>query len=129
MLEADLVQWLGSVLPGTDVFYQHIDRKTPDEFAWVIRSGDDSEDELDGGGEPDRVFFDLEIYARDLTTMQALSQAIRDERDYRGTFGDGYVDDVEITDQIDDYQTRANADSLPEFSTTFRMVVTGYAPP
>ena len=127
MLENDLVAWLNSVL-GCDVHYQHLDRKPATTFAWFIRSGDDSADSLDDDGEPDQVFFDLELYSSSLTGLQSLSSLMRSQRDYRGDIGTGYVDDIAITDQVDDYQLRANADTLPEYSTSFRLTVTGYIP-
>jgi hypothetical protein len=127
MLEADLVAWLSDNLEA-EVFYQHINHQPTSPFVWFSRSGDETFDTLDGDGEPDVVYFNLEIYSDDLGELQSLSSELRSHRDYRGSIGTGYVDDIGISDQIDDYQFKATADSLPEFSTSFRLIVTGYAP-
>jgi hypothetical protein len=126
MLENDLVTWISSVLTDCEVFYQHLNRNPGSPFAWFIRSGDSTADSLNDDGEPDQVFFDLEIYSNDLTELQTLAATIRDQRDYRGDIGNGYVDDVSIADQVDGYELQASAESLPEYSTAFRVIVTGY---
>lgn len=125
MLENDLITWLASVTSQT-VFYQHLNREPPDSFLWFIRNGDDGNDELDGSGEPDTVYFDLEAYASTPAEIQALAKILRQQRDYRGALGSGTVDDIDFQDQRDDYEPQANADTLPDYSATFRMVVTGY---
>lgn len=125
MLEQDLVAWFSENL-SVPVHYQHLDRNPSSKFAWLVRSGDDNADSLDDSGEPDIVFFDLEIYASSLTDFQDLAILVRALRDYRGTLGESYVDDIAITDQIDDYEYRANADSLPEYRAAFRITVSGY---
>jgi len=125
MLEVDLVSWLDSTL-GCEVFYQHLHRQPVSPFVWFTRSGDSSADALDDSGDPDVVFCDLEIYSDDLAELQTICAALRAERDYRGDLGNGYVDDIAIVDQVDDYQLRASAESLPQFSTSFRLTITGY---
>lgn len=115
---------------GISVFYQHLNRKQDNEFAWFLRNGDETEDTLDGDGSPDTVYFDLEVYTDDVDTLPTLCGKLRGLSDYRGLLRvdspESYVDDLEIRDQSDDYEPRANADSLPAYSASFRMMATGF---
>lgn len=124
-LEQDLIAWLAAAT-GVPVHFQHLDRKPADVFVWFIRNGDESADTIDQTGDPDVVYFDLEAYASSLTEAGRIADVIRGLRDYRGAVGTGWVDDVDFQDQRDDYEPQANAESLPDYAVSFRMVVTGY---
>jgi hypothetical protein len=125
MLEQDLVTWL-SEITALPAHYQHLDSKPARAFVWFIRNGDDDLDTLDGSGEPDVVYFDLEIYDQTPVSVQSLAQVIRSYRDYRGELGDGAVDDIAFEDQRDDYESQASADTLPPYTAAFRLIVSGY---
>lgn len=125
-LEENLVTWLNSVT-GLPVHYQHIDRQPAGAFCWFIRNGDEDLDTLDGSGEPDVVYFDLEVYAQTAAAIQSQSKILRAQRDYGGALGDGTVDDISIDDQRDDYEPQAAAESLPPYAAAFRLTISGYA--
>ena len=126
MIEEDLKTWLGTLQAGLRTFYQHLLSAPPRKFIWFRRAGDESLDTIDGTGEPDIIYFDVEVYAETLTDLTTLCAALRTRRDYRGVFGSARVEDVQIQDQQDDYEPKASADSLPEFMSSFRLIVTGY---
>lgn len=125
MLEQDLVDWL-SETTGVAAHYQHLDSKPPQQFVWFIRNGDGDLETLDGTGEPDIVYFDLEIYAETPAAVQAIALLIRAKRDYRGDIGDGRVEDIAFEDQRDDYESQASAETLPAYAASFQLVVSGY---
>lgn len=127
MLEQDLLSWLGATT-SLPTFYQHIDTKPPAAFIWVQRNGDNSLDCLDETGEPDEVFFDIEIYCQTSIDLQTKNRLLRLQRDYRGAIGTGWVDDIAIDDQRDDYEPQASADTLPPLLSAFRLTVSGYIP-
>lgn len=128
MLEQDLVKWLAE-LTALPVYYQHIDQQPAEKFVWFTRNGDDSTDCLDElGEEPDIVYFDVELYASSAIELQEKTKLLRSGRDYRGDLDTGWVDDIAIADQRDDYQPQANAESLPPFMSAYRFTVTGYIP-
>lgn len=127
-IESDLLAHIADHL-NIPVHYQHLSRRPTGEFAWFIRNGEDYHDDLDpDSSEPDVVYCDLELYADSADRLVDLATLTRSMRDYRGSFGDGpaFIDDIGIEDQRDDYEQQAPADSLPPFSTSFRVVLTGY---
>ena len=126
MIEKDLRTWLGSILSGLRVFYLHLDKQPPDAFAWFIRAGDDRLDTIDASGEPDIIYFDIELWTGSPAELTTLAAALRAQSDYRGVFGAGWVDDIQILDQQDDYEPQASADTLPPYGTAFRLIVSGY---
>lgn len=130
-LEQDLVAFLRTrlSLDGNQVFYQHLERKPSAPFAWFIRNGDDDADSLDDadGEEPFTVYFDLEIYADSPDVVQTKASIAR-KIDFYGDVGSGRVQSIEITDQKDDYELQAQADTLPPYSASFRIAVSGYEP-
>lgn len=128
MIEKDLRTWLATMQANLRVFYLHLDKQPPSKFVWFIRAGDDRVDELaaDSGAAPDIIYFDVEVWASSLDDLTALCAALRAKTDYRGAFGDGLVDDCQVIDQRDDYEPQASADTLPEFGSAFRLIVTGY---
>lgn len=130
-LEQDLRTFLKSKLSFNDnqVFYQHLDRKPTSPFIWFIRNGDDSADSLDDldGDEPFTVYFDVELYGDSATALQSLATTVRRQSNYTGSMGSGYVQDIEVSDQKDDYELQAQAETLPEYSASFRIAISGYA--
>ncbi len=126
-IEANMRVWLMAlVTPPIPAFYQHLQDDPPDTYAYFRRAGDDSLDTIDGSGEPDIIYWDVELYSQSVSDHVALCKAIRAFRDYRGALGDGYVEDIQVTDQQDDYEPSANADSLPPYLGAFRVITTGY---
>lgn len=130
-LEDDLKQWIAETT-GKACYYQHANSPEESEYVWFIRAGDDSEDELDAtpGEEPDRVFFDVEIYAATSAACSAIAKTLRAKRDYRGLLepSDGYADDIGIEDTQDDYEPQAEAQDLPPFMSALRLTLSGYTP-
>lgn len=130
-IEDDLKQWIAGVT-GVSCFHQHVESNSLDEFIWFARAGDDSEDELDPvvGEEPDRVYFDVEIYAQTSSACSTIARTLRSKRDYRGQLSPatGRVDDVLVEDTQDDYEPQAEAQDIPEMMSTLRLVVSGYQP-
>ena len=114
------------VSPPVRAFYQHIDTDPGAKFVWFRRNGDDRLDTIDGTGEPDIIYFDVELYASTIGDCHALVAALRELHDLRGAFGAGTVEDIQVTDQQDDYQPQATGDTLPSFSAAFRVTVTLY---
>lgn len=112
--------------PPVRAFYQHLGDDPGAKFIWFRRNGDDRLDTIDGTGEPEIIYLDVEVYASTIAECQALITALRGLHDLRGAYGAGVVEDIQITDQQDDYQPQASGDSLPPFSAAFRMTVTLY---
>jgi len=129
MLETSFIGFLQAELglSSGSVFYQHLTQQPPATFVWFVRNGDERADSLDDDGEePFVVFFDVEIYAGTPAAIQQKSQQLRSISDHRGAFGGGFVQDVSVQDQRDDYENQANAESLPAYSAAFRVSITGY---
>lgn len=126
MIEKDMRLWLMTLETGLRAFYQHMDKAPGTKFVWFKRAGDDTLDTIDASGEPDIIYFDVEIYASELDDQVALNAALRAKRDHRGAFGEAWVEDVQVQDQQDDYEPQASGDSLPPFMASFRLTVTGY---
>lgn len=126
MIEADLRSWLGSLNDAAPVHFAHAKEAPGERFAWFVRSGDESLDTIDGEGEPDIIYFDLELFDEDLARLVALAKDLSVRRDYRGEFGDGYVEDVAIEDHRDDYESQTNLDTLPTYMKAFRLTISGY---
>ncbi len=129
-IEEDFLKFL-SQKTNLPAFYQHLNSNPGDKFAWFIRNGDDELDTLDDevGAEPDIVYFDVEVYASTAQEISNKAKLMRSGRGYRGNFNSGaYVDDVSITDQRDDYEPQASAETLPPFMAGFRVAVSGYQP-
>ena len=126
MIETDLRTWLAALDNAPPVHFAHLEGNPGDRFAWFIRSGDESLDTIDGDGEPDIIYFDLELFDSNLETLVALAKALTARRDYRGVFGTGYVEDVAIEDHRDDYESQSSADTLPTYMKAFRLTISGY---
>lgn len=130
MLEQDLIEFLKSRLSfgENQVFYQHLERRPQSPFAWLVRNGDEFADAMDDddGDEPFVVYFDLEIYSSFANEIQQKSGLARRIRNYGGAMGQGTVQDLEISDQRDDYETQATAETLPAYGAYFRVAVRGY---
>lgn len=126
MIETDLRTWLQSLEAELQVFYLHLQAQPPTKFMWFIRAGDDRLDTIDASGEPDIIYFDVELWAASPAELTTLAAALRAQSDYRGDLGDGWVDDIQVLDQQDDYEPQATADTLPPYGTAFRLIVSGY---
>ncbi len=130
-LEDDLKQWIAGVT-AVPCYYLHENSPVGASYVWFIRAGDESEDELDAveGEEPDRVFFDVEIYAPTSSACSAIARLLRSKRDYRGQLSPaaGHVDDVGIEDTQDDYEPQAEAEDLPPFMSALGLTVSGFTP-
>jgi len=126
-MQSHLTTWLTEVL-SAPAYYQHVDEPpTEDEFVWLTRSGDEELDCLDETGEPDIVYFDLEIYAQTRSDLEDKSLLLRAKRDFRGFIQtDIFVDDLEISDQRDDYEPQCIGENLPPFLAVFQLKVSGY---
>lgn len=125
-MEEHLITWLNSIL-GLEIYYQHTEDPTESEFVWVTRSGDEELDTLDQSGEPDIVYFDLELYCETTTSLQAKTALLRAQRDFRGQLDTNqFVDDIQIQDQRDDYEPDCYAENLPVYLAAFQLVVSGY---
>jgi hypothetical protein len=111
---------------GARAFYQHIDDDPGEKFYWFIRNGDERLDTLDGTGEPEIIYCDVELYTSTLDQLQDMINGLRDLQDWRGTFGTGTIEDIDITDQQDGYEPQAAGDTLPPFSAAFRVKFTLY---
>ncbi len=126
MIETNFVAYLKTLQAGLRVFYLHLESKPPDKFIFFVRAGDERLDTIDDDGEPDIIYFDVEVWASTLDDLVTLDTLLRATSDYRGAFGTGRVEDIRVEDQRDDYEPLANADTLPEFSSAFRVTITGY---
>jgi hypothetical protein len=126
-MDEHLVTWLADIL-GLPVYYQHVDEPDDLAFAWVTRSGDDELDCLDEvGGEPDIVFFDLELYVQSTADLRTKTKLLKAQRDFRGDLAEGhFVDDVRIEDQRDDYEPDCVSENLPPYLAAFQITVSGY---
>lgn len=130
MLEQDILRWIEQKT-GLSTHYQHLLKHPGLRFAWFIRNGEDDFECMDDdeGAEPDVVYFDLEIYDQSPTALQDVVTLLRSGRGFRGWLDSGAtVEDISISDQRDDYEPQAKADSLPTYSAEFRLAVTGYVP-
>lgn len=125
-LVRSMVTVLAGLSPGVRAFYQHLDADPGAKFYWFVRNGDERLDTIDGTGEPEIIYCDVEAYASTIDDCQAMITALRGLQDFRGPFGDGTVEDVSITDQQDTYQPQASGDSLPPYSAALRVQVTLY---
>jgi hypothetical protein len=125
--ETDAVAFLSAIVtPPVRAFYQHLGTDPGAKFIWFRRNGDERLDTIDGDGAPDIIYLDVEVYASSIADHTALVQALRDQQDLRGAFGAGTVEDLQISDQQDDYEPQATGDTLPPFSAAFRVTVTLY---
>ena len=126
-IEESMVAWLSTLTtPPIRAFYQHLGTAPPAEFVWCRRAGDEGLDTIDGSGEPDIIYWDVEVYASTLERQTELCRLLRAKRDYRGAFGTGFVDDVQVQDQQDDYEPQASGQTLPPWSAAFRLITTLY---
>jgi hypothetical protein len=126
MLETDLRTWLGTLANAPPIHFAHLDKSPGARFGWFVRSGDESLDTIDGEGEADIIYFDLELHSDDLAALVALASALSARRDYRGALGEGYVEDVAVDDHRDDYESQTSLDTLPQFMKAFRLTISGY---
>lgn len=125
-IEDDFRTWLASLAENFKAFYQHLAGNPGSEFAWFRRAGDDSAPSLDDSGEPDIIYWDVELYSSSLERQVTLCRALRAYRDHRGALGSGVVEDIQVTDQQDDYEPQASGNTLPPFMAAFRVITTGY---
>ena len=125
-LVTSMVTVLAGLEPGARAFYQHLDDDPGPKFYWFVRNGDERLDTIDGTGEPEIIYCDVEAYASTIDDCQSMIEALRALHDLRGAFGAGTVEDVAISDQQDTYQPQASGDSLPPYSAALRVQVTLY---
>lgn len=127
MIEKDLRLWIEGLVSGLKVHYAHVDKKPGDRFGFLVRSGDEPLDTIDGTGEAEIIYFDFELHDKDLARLVSTAGLITAARDYRGPIGSaGWVEDIAIDDHRDDYESLVNADMLPPYMKAFRITVTCY---
>ncbi len=125
-LETSIVAELSNLVEGVPAYYQHLAGDPGRRFIWFIRNGDERLDTIDGTGEPDIIYCDVEVYASTIADCQQIIDALRTLQDHRGAFGAGTIEDISVTDQQDGYEPQASGDSLPPFSAAFRVQFTLY---
>ncbi len=117
---------LTELLDNFAVFHQHLPASPPPEFAWFIMSDAESEETFDDDDEPDRFYFDLELYGQTLDRLDVLEVMLKPLRNASGMIGDAHVQLIELTGQREDYTPQANAESLPPFYQIWRIVIHGF---
>lgn len=130
-LAADIVVWLNDITVTNDTdfpptHYQHLPTQTPTRFAWFMISDSSVSGESLGGEPPDTFSIDLEVYTETTIDLENIANALRELNDYDGDFGSGTVQNVEISNQSDDYVPLVDRDDLPAYFSTYRLTLTGY---
>lgn len=93
-----------------------------DGYIYYGRRATDHARTFDKDGEPDSVFFDIEIYHSDPGEVEAAADKIQSEDCYHGNFGDGFVSGFFAETQTDDYMPRVQFTDEVAFHAAFLSV-------
>ena len=99
-------------------------------FIWFGRVGTQREETLGPvSGQPERQYFDLELYHPDPDTVEEISEVLHLLHNYSGAFGDGNVQVFKVSNQKDGYEQRVQFSDDVTFDHAFLMLeVISYTP-
>lgn len=126
---ADFCEFIRAIDGFCQTFHSHIeeaDLVIGEPLAVVYLSGVENGETL-ADDEPDAIFLDLELYAATPEELETLQTLLYSVSGYNGVLANARgVQDVEFTDQRDDYTPQANGESLPRLFVSMQVELRGY---